>query len=97
MQNSESININYRQNPDVRYIIESSGLILINTRSGNKLAIDYPQAAVWDLLIKNYAPDLMIRMISNILLISRTQAKSIILDTLESLYRKGFLLKSKNG
>ncbi len=97
MQNPENRNIVYRQDPDVSYTVESNGLILINARTGNKLVIDYPQAAVWDLIIKNYTPGMIVRMISNILLITRNQSKSIIRDTLESLYDKGFLLKSKNG
>jgi hypothetical protein len=97
MQNPENSNIVYRQNPDVSYIVESNSLILINARTGNKLVIDYPQAAVWDLIIKNYTFDMIVRMISNILLITGNQSKSLIVDTLEYLYDKGFLLKSENG
>jgi hypothetical protein len=89
--------IKYMQNPDVSYTVESSGLILINKRTGDKYSIGYPQAAVWDLIIKNYTFDKIARMISNILIVTKSHANSIVLDSLEFLYKKGLILEGSNG
>lgn len=83
----------YQCAPHVVWAVESKGVLLLDKNSGSVLHLDYPQAAVWDLINKSYSFDQTIRMICAIISMNTAQAKQLIVESLDVWTQAGFLTK----
>lgn len=79
----------YRFNPDIVYYVNISGIQLHDKKNSRVIDLEYPEAAVFDLLMKKLPDDKIIRMISEIFPENQADAEKIFRDT------TGFLLQNK--
>ncbi len=82
--------------PFIKWSIESRGIFLINTVSKKSQFLDYPQAALWDLLSRGYPYDQIITMLSAILSKDKEGVKTIVQISIEEWLQNGFLLGGNN-
>jgi hypothetical protein len=82
----------------VLWSVEGKGILLLNQHSGDVLRLDYPLAALWDLMHKNYPPDKLIDMLSIIAAMDTGQTERLVAETLNAWAQAGFLIKNaENG
>jgi hypothetical protein len=88
----------YQRPPHVVWTVERKGILLLDQHSGAVLRLEYPQAAVWDLLHKKYEFDQMIRMLSVIAAMDTGRSKQLLVESLTAWTQAGFLnMKTENG
>jgi hypothetical protein len=80
-------------NPDVVWSVDTYGLSLIHQKTGAKLSLGYPEAALWDLLSREVDLTWMIRIMAAIAGIAEPAALSLIFATIEGWVAAGWLLK----
>jgi len=90
--------ISYQCAPHVVWSVERKGVLLLNQNSGSILHLDYPQAAVWNLISKSYSFDQTIPMLCAIASMNTAQAKQLVVESLDVWIQAGFLtMRDKNG
>lgn len=82
----------YRFNSDISYCVDLHDIKLTDKGNGRLITLNYPEAAIFDLLIKQYPHTTMIRMISKIGLLTETHAENLIGDTIDLLVRNQVLM-----
>jgi hypothetical protein len=75
----------YTFNPDIVYCVELHDVKLFNKKTNQSLTLNYPEAAIFDLLVKEYPHLTMIRMLSKIGFMTESHAESLLNDTLDFL------------
>jgi hypothetical protein len=85
----------YHFNPDIKYCVDINEVKLIDKGKNELFALGYPEAAIFDLLIKQYPPKTMIRMLSKICLITKSHADSLLRDTIEYLVQQNILIQEE--
>jgi len=75
----------------VRYVVESTGIRLINTKSAGTHWLGYPEAAVWDMAVQGLDFERIVAAMQSIAGLDAGQAEIAIVDLFESLQRCGFL------
>ena len=78
-------------NPDISWIVDHASVKLINENTNTVKILNYPEAAIWDFITRGYPTEKLILLISKIAYINTSHATTIINDTIESLYKQGFL------
>ncbi|MBN2103541.1 hypothetical protein JW835_05815 [bacterium] len=78
----------YQLNPDFSYCVDIRDIKLISRRDNTRICLPYPQAAVFDLLLKGYSQQAMERMMAKIALVTESHAAGLIRDTLDDLMEK---------
>ncbi len=83
--------IAYQCAPSVRWAVEMYGIFLINEHTGRSGFLGYPQAALWDLMTRNYSYAQTLRVFQAITSLQVNDAERLIMETLEEWTRSGFL------
>ena len=81
----------FHLNPNYVYCVDLRDIKLTH-KDGRKLVLDYPQAAIFDMLLKQYSSDTRIRMMRHIGILSEQHARQLINDTIEMLVDTQVLL-----
>ncbi len=82
----------YRFNADFSYCVDIQDVKLVDKKGKKVLTLHYPEAAIFDLLIKRYPHNTMIRMMAHIGLLTETHAENLIRDTIDFLVQHRVLL-----
>jgi hypothetical protein len=82
----------YHINSDISYCVDIQDIKLIDNRNNRMLTLNYPEAAIFDMLIKQYPHKTMIRMLSKIGLLTETHAENLICDTIDFLVQNNVLM-----
>lgn len=91
MKNNHEGHRIYQCLPHITWAVDCNRVILINEHIGRMRILQYPQAAVWDLLSQGFQPQPMGCILSEILAIDPDEAKTLLVSTLENLLTDGFL------
>lgn len=83
----------YHFNADFSYCVDIQDVKLFNKTTNKTLILNYPEAAVLDLLIKQYPLKTVIRMLSKIGFYTESHAESIVGDTLDFLIQNNVLVR----
>lgn len=78
---------------EVSWVVETGGIYLVNKAAGTALFLDYPRAAVWDLISRQYPPGKMTAMIMAIVSLANNEAEQLILECREQWLNDGLLVK----
>lgn len=92
-QHESGWTVTYRCKTGVKWAVTIQGLIVIDTATEKVLPLDYPEAAVWDLINRGYAFDQTRRMIAAIGAMDDESAEQLILNCVDAWTRDGFLLR----
>lgn len=85
----------YRCPPDVVWAVESAGLTLIRRDTGTRLALGYPEAALWDLLSRKVPLQRVIPMMAAIAGIELQAAHAWVVETIGAWARGGWLVQGR--
>jgi len=86
--------MNYRLNPNCLYCVELRHIQIIDRVNARQLALEYPKAAVFDLIIKQVPEPTLVRMIAKIALVTESHARKIIHDTIDELVQNEIILRA---
>jgi hypothetical protein len=56
----------YECSPDVKWVVETFGILIVDPQKGAYCSLPYPSAAVWDLVIRGYSPSKIATMMQYI-------------------------------
>lgn len=96
---SESQNpstVTFKCAPHVKWSVEVWGVILLNEASGLVRSLEYPQAAIWDLINRGYSFEKTKRLVSAITSSGTEAAEELLLESLERWTAEGFLTKGRD-
>ena len=79
--------------PGIKWLIEADGVQVWNTH-GDPYFIAYPEAAFWDLMVRDYSYAEIVEMLSYILLMEDKQVQTFLSETLRQWECEGLLLRS---
>ena len=82
--------------PHITWTIESQGICLMDTRSGNSSYLAYPEAALWDLLMRGYAHPEILEMLSAITSVKKERTTVFIQDCITEWLETGYLKQVHN-
>lgn len=81
----------YQIQKNTQYVVEQTHILLLNEKKQYILA--YPEAAIWDFLIKQYPLKKMTKLLSSIAFITESHAEHLIKVCLKKLCQEGFIIK----
>lgn len=82
----------YRFNSDILYCVDIQNIQMIDKLNRKVITLFYPEAAIFDLLMKQYPCEIMIRMLSKIGLMTETHAEDLIRDTIDFLVQNNIIM-----
>jgi hypothetical protein len=82
-----------RPAPSVRWAVEDEGILVIDTGSGASHFLGYPDAAVWDLLARDYSGSRLARMLCLIGAFGWSESQRLIDTLLAEWETAGLLLR----
>jgi len=74
----------------VQWVVERTGLILLRPNRP-PVRVDYPEAAIWDLLSRPYDFDTTAAMMQHIAALDETAARDLVTKTVNDWLEEGFL------
>ena len=77
----------------VRWVVQVDAIHVIDTHSGGHCRLPYPQAAVWDMLSRNYSRDKIVYLLMSIAGLDEEQARGFVNDTLTGWGSDGLINK----
>jgi len=86
----------YHLNTDFSYAVDIQDIKLIDNSNDKLITLRYPEAAIFDLLIKQYSYKTMIRMLSKIGLMTDSHAENLIGDTIDFLVKNHVLMPEQS-
>ncbi|MCI0493525.1 hypothetical protein L0Z72_00850 [candidate division KSB1 bacterium] len=86
----------YHMNPDFSYAVDIQDAKLIDNTNGKLITLRYPEAAIFDLLIKQYSHKTMVRMLSKIGLMTDSHAENLIGDTIDFLVQNNVIMPEQS-
>ena len=86
----------YQCTPHTKWAVEMYGIFLINEKTGTSSSLGYPQAAIWDLLTRNYSYPEMLRLLCRITTLQTNEAEKLLAESLEKWINSGFLTMVSN-
>lgn len=88
----------YEFAPDMRWVIETYGILIIDPHKGAYCSVPYPSAAVWDFLSRGYSPSKIGKMIRHIGSFTDTvTAENFVSDCLTTWANLGWLRMAARG
>ncbi len=84
---------NYSISPSVKWSVETYHILLWDP-SGNVQIVEYPQAAIWDFVTRQYYPHDIINKLSFITDRTEQENKSLYNQTINEWIHNGILIKS---
>ncbi|MFZ5516583.1 MAG: hypothetical protein ACOY90_08075 [Candidatus Zhuqueibacterota bacterium] len=85
----------YRLNPNYFYCVDLRHIQFIERVNECQLALDYPMAAVFDLILKQVPEAALVRMMAKIALVTESHARRIIHDTIDVLVKNDILIPTQ--
>ncbi|HEX9971240.1 MAG TPA: hypothetical protein VGD14_04140 [bacterium] len=82
----------YHLNTDFSYCVDIQDIKLIDKKNNKMITLNYPEAAIFDLLIKQYPHKTLIRTLSKIGLLTEIHAENLIGDTIDFLVQNNVLM-----
>lgn len=79
----------YHCHPEVIWAVESARLTLIRRNTGTRLALGYPEAALWDLLGREVSLQRAIRMMAAIAGMELQATRAWIIETIGAWAQEG--------
>ncbi|MEZ5397867.1 MAG: hypothetical protein R2724_34580 [Bryobacterales bacterium] len=76
----------------VKWVVETHGLILTDGK-GKVWLLHYPEAAIWDLLMREYPMDKVFSMMTYIASINSEEARNLVLNALNNWTQEGLMVK----
>ena len=89
------MNISYQCMAAVQWVVEAGSIVLVNRESGATCSLEYPQAAIWDLMTRDYLYEQMLPMLSAITGLDKKNVHAILVESLKDWERNGFSLKTE--
>jgi hypothetical protein len=83
--------------PQLNWLVDAYGITLIEKKTGKVHYLNYPEAAIWDLMTRNYTSDRIIAMLSAILSLKQEKAEPLFFKTIKEWSDKGLLIKESNN
>jgi hypothetical protein len=80
----------------VKWSVEVRGIVLLNEATGVVRSLEYPQAAIWDLITRGYSFEKTKRLVSAITSLGPEAARELIVASLERWTDDGFLTKGRD-
>ena len=93
MQKQHQNFVNYTCASHVRWAVTTHGIILVDQSAGSNRLLSYPEAAVWDLITRDFSYTQTVRMLCAIASMKVDEANRFILESLEDWAEDGFLVK----
>ena len=78
-------------NPEFTYCVDIYDIKLVNREKGIQFCLSYPQAAIFDLLLKGYNRKMIVRMLIHIAHMTETHAEHLLEDTLIDFQNKNMI------
>jgi hypothetical protein len=92
-KNQDPLSREFHSHPHVSWIVETRGIHIINKQTNRTCFLNYPRAAIWDLMTRDNSFDRIITFISIISSVNRIKARQLVCESVEEWIKKGFLLK----
>jgi hypothetical protein len=77
----------------VKWAVNMHGIILVNSCKGMVFTLEYPDAAVWDLVSRGYPHEQIIRMLAAIMTLDVSESGRFLQGRLEEWIAQGFLIR----
>lgn len=87
----------HKPSKSAMWLVESRGVELFDAKSGKRESLPYPQAAIWDLLVRGYGVEAIGPMVELIGGIAPAQAAALVAGSLEDWIRGGWLEAEGGG
>jgi hypothetical protein len=81
----------YRVAEQVRWAVETAGVVLINNANGAATTLGYPEAAIWDLITRGDPGERIAAKLCVIAGLDPAAAHQLVLDTVAAWRKAGFL------
>jgi hypothetical protein len=85
----------FRPVPGLRYIAEPGRIVLLDTQTGRALHLEYPDAAIWDMMIRGYQHRRIADSLQDIAHLTAAHADQLICDLLARLLRADLLTQER--
>jgi len=85
--------VTFRCNPHIKSAVELNGVVILNLDSGDSIFIGYPQAAVWDLVSRDFSFKQILKMISAITGQNEVEVERLIIECLNDWAENGYLAR----
>ena len=83
----------YYLNTDFSYCVDIFDIKLIAKNSSQALTINYPEAAVFDMFIKQYSHKKMVFLLSKTALLNESHAEMLLFDTIKFFVQNNILFQ----
>jgi len=80
----------------VKWAVETRGVLLINEATGAVVTVEYPQAAIWDLLTRGESNRQIARKLCAIASLDPDAAEALVRETLAAWREAGFLAREED-
>ena len=84
---------NYSISPDVKWSVETYHILMWDP-SGNVHTVEYPQAAIWDFMTRQYKAHDIINRLAFIIERSEQDIESLYVETVKQWINNGILIQS---
>ncbi len=84
---------NYSISPDVKWSVETCHILMWDP-SGKEHIVEYPQAAIWDLMARQYKAHNIIKRLVFIIERSEQDIESLYVETTRQWFNNGIIIQS---
>jgi hypothetical protein len=85
----------FRPVPELRYLAEPGRTLLIDTRNGRVEHLEYPEAAIWDMVTRGYHHRRIATLLQTIAHVTAAHADQLIADLFDRLARTQMVSKER--
>ena len=89
--------VTYQCAPYIRWVVELHGIVVINEKSGAVCSVQYPEAAIWDMISRKYSYEQIVPILCAITSSSSHEVEKLLVESLEQWTETGFLIKTENN
>lgn len=83
---------NFKINPCISYCVDSADIKILNKTTHTCFTLPYPQAAIWDFIIKGYSLPRIVKLTSAIAHIDQSHAITLVQDFMDYLIQREILI-----
>ena len=94
-RNNDVSSKTYLCSPDIKWAVETFGIILVDQNTSTVCSLGYPEAAVWDLINRGFSYEKTVNMLRFIADIEIGEAENLLLGNINKWVEAGFLIKVK--
>jgi hypothetical protein len=88
----------YQCAPHIKWAVDTQGIMLMNQDTAEVHRLANPQAAVWDLITREYPYPKTVGMLAAIAALDETAAEHLLMESLQAWTEAGILiLKRRHG